>query len=132
MNRSFEIYEGKIVALRPTGNRRRGWNGEPDLGVIEKIARKYFYVRVEKGGNPTVRFNLEDFCFDDEQQTNGGYEVFSCYEDFVLEMEREKMLLGISRLFSNRYYYQERISFEAVRSIFRTLVDEGLIEEEVE
>lgn len=132
MNRPFEIYEGKEVALRPTGNRRRGWNGEADFGVIEKIARKYFYVRVEDRGNLIVRFRLENFHCDDEQQVNGGYDIFSSYEDFALEMEREKMLLGISRLFSNRYYYQERISFEAVQSIFRILVDEGLIEEGVE
>lgn len=55
-NNCFSIEVGQDVVLRPTGNNRRGWDGNPIPGLITKIARKYFYVRVNGYGWSNQRF----------------------------------------------------------------------------
>lgn len=41
---TFELKKGMTVTMQPTGNFKRGWDGKPRHGVVEKLGRKYAHV----------------------------------------------------------------------------------------
>ena len=44
---TFELKKGMTVTMQPTGNFKRGWDGKPRHGVVEKLGRKYAHVALD-------------------------------------------------------------------------------------
>lgn len=84
----FKVSVGQDVVLEPTGNFVR-WHGSDKLhGVVEKIARTYFYVRC---GSKMLTFSKGDCAYYDKEEANGGYELFPDEATYYREMERRSM-----------------------------------------
>lgn len=128
-NRLFDITVGQEVFLKPTGNNRIRWDGKPLRGSVEKIARKYFYVRIDSRPHYEDRFDRETFEYD-EQDRNGGYIVFESLNEFYKEAEYIMMLHSIKEYFSSHLasaYGEKTLSYDAVKKIYSLLEQEGVI-----
>lgn len=123
-NKRFEIEVGQEVFLRPTGNYRRSWDGQPIPGRIVKIARKYFYVSVNGHTWSDERFDREDFSCE-EQDRNAGYVIYESEEAFRQDVEYEVMLRLVREFFSGRS--GKGLPYEALKQIHAILSYEDMI-----
>jgi len=125
-NKRFEIKVGQEVFLRPTGNNKRSWDGEPVSGCIYKIARKYFYVSVNGHTWSDERFFIDDYTHDDGD-SNAGYEIYENIEAVREAIEYERMLLEIRRYFAGHIGYDNKPPYETLKEIHGLLSYEDLI-----
>ena len=123
-NNCFSIEVGQNVVLRPTGNNRRGWDGNPVPGLITKIARKYFYVRVNGYGWSNQRFLREDFSCD-EGERNAGYIIYESEDAFNRDTEYGEMMKEVRKFFSG--FGTNRVSYDALKQIYELLLHEDLV-----
>lgn len=71
--KKFPIEVGQEVFLCPTGNYTR-MGMKPRLGVITKIARKYFYVDIQSAWGE-AKFEIETFQNVNDAATPLGYSI---------------------------------------------------------
>lgn len=124
MTEMFEVVEGMTVFLQPTGNNERGWDGEPIRGTVSKIARKYFYVKLDERTWGEERFDRKTFIHDDGD-TNGGYIIYPSRKSFERAKEGKEMLYAIRIYFGG--WANSPPSYEALKQIYKILHEEGLI-----
>ncbi len=123
-NKCFKIEVGQEVFLRPTGNNKRSWDGEPIPGQIFKIARKYFYVSVNGHTWSDERFDRKDFsCYDEDG--NAGYVIYESEEALRMDMEYETMLLRVRRFFYGQS--GKELPYESLKQIHEILSYEDVI-----
>lgn len=96
--KKFPIEVGQEVFLCPAGNyTRRGM--KPKLGVITKIARKYFYVDIQSAwGEP--KFEIETFQYAGDD-CNFSWILYPNEETYLEEKRRQEKLQAIREYFRN-------------------------------
>ena len=113
MREMFKLCVGKSVVLYPTGNNVHRHRHEPLEGIVSKIGRKYFYVTYNQLDKP-ARFRQEDFCSDNPDDCNAGFEIFESMEECLQTLEYREKLLAIRMYFLS---FSNNPSREAVKQI---------------
>lgn len=125
----FETAVGQTVWLQPTGNAVRRWDGELYEGTVEKIAKKYIYVRRNTGSQEVVRVDKETMRSTDAGDINSGciaWESPYFYHAALLAGQRIKEFRTV---FSNPRIYDE-IPTGTIGRIYRLLADSGAIKDD--
>ncbi len=121
---TFELKKGMTVTMQPTGNLKRGWDGTPRHGIVEKVGRKYAHVALDGYMRSVYRFDRETLECVEEAEYNAGYELFpddAAYQD---EMDRRFMMQEIR--IRVREGALEDLDLEQIRHIYE-LVTGGAI-----
>lgn len=123
----FEVYPGMEVYLQPTGNGARNWDGIARNGEVVSVKRKYFYVviRGTHYRSPEIKFSLQDFTSEDTD-LNSGWLAYPTQQAFDDSREYKKMFAAVRQAWAS-YGTVEGLSSDAVRSIFKIMVSEGVI-----
>ena len=96
--KKFPIEVGHEVFLYPAGNYTR-MGMKPKLGVITKIARKYFYVDIQSAwGEP--KFEIETFQYAGDD-CNSSWILYPNEETYLEEKRRQEKLQAIREYFRN-------------------------------
>lgn len=96
--KKFPIEVGQEVFLCPAGNYTR-MGMKPKLGVITKIARKYFYVDIQSAwGEP--KFEIETFQYAGDD-CNSSWILYPNEETYLEEKRRQEKLQAIREYFRN-------------------------------
>ena len=96
--KKFPIEVGQEVFLCPAGNYTR-MGMKPKLGVITKIARKYFYVDIQSAwGEP--KFEIETFQYAGDD-CNSSWILYPNEETYLEEKRRQEKLQAIREFFRN-------------------------------
>lgn len=96
--KKFPIEVGQEVFLCPAGNYTR-MGMKPKLGVITKIARKYFYVDIQSAwGEP--KFEIETFQYVGDD-CNSSWILYPNEETYLEEKRRQEKLQAIREYFWN-------------------------------
>ena len=96
--KKFPIEVGQEVFLCPAGNYTR-MGMKPKLGVITKIARKYFYVDIQSAwGEP--KFEIETFQYAGDD-CNSSWILYPNEETSLEEKRRQEKLQAIREYFRN-------------------------------
>lgn len=121
---TFELKKGMTVTMQPTGNFKRGWDGKPRHGVVEKLGRKYAHVALDGYGRSVYRFDRETLECVEEAEYNAGYELFpddAAYQD---EMDRRFMMQEIRiRVHEGAL---EDLDLEQIRRIYELVAGEAI------
>lgn len=115
---TFPIEVGQKVIAQPCGNARYYYVNKPYIdGVINKIARKYFYVQFNYR---TEKFEIDTFnskCDD----CNAHYILYASLQDFQNEEERVKMWRDLRNMFS--WENENKLTYEKVKAIYDIAID---------
>ena len=117
---TFELKKGMTVTMQPTGNFKRGWDGKPRHGIVEKVGRKYAHVALDGYGRSVYRFDRETLKCVEE----AGYELFpddAAYQD---EMDRRFMMQEIR--IRVREGMLEDLNLEQMRQIYELVTGEAI------
>ena len=120
----FELKKGMTVTMQPTGNFKRGWDGKPRHGIVEKVGRKYAHVALDSYGRSVYRFDRKTLECADEAEYNAGYELFpddAAYQD---EMDRRFMKQEIRIRVSGGAL--EELKLEQMRQIYELVTGEAI------
>ena len=125
----FPLEVGQKVYLEGTGNAGFRKNNLREA-EIEKIARKYFYVKLGYWGN--LRFDLETYEYSPRasEDCNAGYILYKSREAYAHEMELQKKEEKICYVFRNNW--GTRFSEKLIETVYAALSEEGIIKEEKE
>ena len=121
----FPLEVGQKVYLERTGNAGFRENNLRET-EIEKIARKYFYVKLGYWGN--LRFDLETYEYSprSSEDCNSGYNLYKSREAYnAHEMELQKKEKKICYVFQNSLRFSE----ELIETVYAALIKTGIIKE---
>ena len=113
--KKFPIEVGQEVFLCPTGNYTH-MGMKPRLGVITKIARKYFYVDIQsvwgeaKSEIETFQ-NVNDDC-------NSSWVLYPNEESYLEEKRRQEKLQAIREYFRN---WAREVPSEIVNGVYELI-----------
>lgn len=113
----FKVSVGQDVVLEPTGNFMHWYGSDKLHGVVEKIARTYFYVRC---GSKLLAFSKDACAYYDKEETNDGYELFPDEATYYREMERRSMTQKIR--IRVRYGSLNDLDYEQVKRVYDILM----------
>ena len=125
----FPLEVGQKVYLKETENTHFRTNNLLEA-EIEKIAKKYFYVKHGYWGN--LRFDLETYEYSPRasKDRNAGFNLYSSREAYAREMELQRKEDKIFFIFRNNWgrFFTERL----IETVYAALSEEGIIKEEKE
>lgn len=94
----FELNHADPVYMEPTGNAARSWDGNPIVGYVESIGRKYYYVLPENPWYGRIKVDKQtNTCLD--RDFNQGFIVFPSREAFDQAQGRKELLAKIRKAF---------------------------------
>lgn len=121
---TFELKKGMTVTMQPTGNFKRGCDGKPCHGVVEKLGRKYAHVALDDYGRSVYRFDRETLKCAEEAECNAGYELFPDDAAYQNEMDRRFMMQEVRiRVRSGAL---EELGLEQMRQIYDLVTGEAI------